>query len=49
MYLIAPDATTRTLRAFDDWLRRNKRIIIVVGLTAVGVILIVNGSLGLAA
>ncbi len=49
VYLIAPDATTRTLRAFDDWLRRNKRTIIVVGLAAVGVILIVNGSLGLAA
>ena len=49
VYLIAPDATTRTLRAFDDWLRRNKRTITVVGLAAVGVILIVNGSLGLAA
>ena len=49
VHLIAPDATTRTLRAFDDWLRRNKRTIIVVGLAAVGVILIVNGSLGLAA
>jgi hypothetical protein len=49
VYLIAPDATTRTLRAFDDWLRRNKRTITVVGLAAVGVILVVNGSLGLAA
>jgi hypothetical protein len=49
VYLIAPDATTRTLRAFDDWLRRNKRTISVVALAAVGVILIVNGSLGLAA
>jgi hypothetical protein len=49
VYLIAPDATTRTLRAFDDWLRRHKRTITIVGLTAVGVILIVNGSLGLAA
>jgi hypothetical protein len=49
VYLIAPDATTRTLRAFDDWLRRHKRTITVVGLAAVGVILIVNGSLGLAA
>jgi hypothetical protein len=47
VYLIAPAATTRTLRAFDDWLRRNKRTITVVGLAAVGVILIVNGSLGL--
>ena len=49
VYLIAPDATTRTLRAFDDWLRAHKRTITVVALTAVGIILIVNGSLGLAA
>jgi hypothetical protein len=48
VYLIAPDATTRALRAFDDWLRAHKRTITIVGLTAVGVILIVNGSLGLA-
>jgi Sap, sulfolipid-1-addressing protein len=48
VYLIAPEATTRTLRAFDDWLRRRKRTITIVGLTAVGLILIVNGSLGLA-
>jgi hypothetical protein len=48
VYLVAPDATTRALRAFDDWLRAHKRTITIVGLTAVGVILIVNGSLGLA-
>jgi len=48
VYLIAPDATTRKLRAFDDWLRAHRRTISIVALTAVGVILIVNGSLGLA-
>ncbi len=48
LYLIAPDATTRTLRAFDGWLRAHQRILIIVGLVAGGVILIVNGSLGLA-
>jgi hypothetical protein len=48
VYLIAPDGTTRALRAFDDWLRAHKRTITIVGLVAVGVILIVNGSLGLA-
>jgi len=48
VYLIAPDATTRTLRSFDDWLRLRKRTITIVALTALGVILIVNGSLGLA-
>ena len=48
VYLIAPDATTRALRGFDDWLRAHKRTITIVGLVAVGVILVVNGSLGLA-
>jgi hypothetical protein len=48
VYLIAPDATTRALRGFDEWLRARKRTITIVALAAVGVILIVNGSLGLA-
>jgi hypothetical protein len=48
VYLIAPDATTRALRGFDEWLRAHKRTITIVALAAVGVILIVNGSLGLA-
>lgn len=48
LYLIAPDATTRTLSAFDGWLRAHQRILVIVGLLAGGVILIVNGSLGLA-
>ena len=48
VYLIAPDATTRALRGFDAWLRAHKRAITIVGLAAVGVILVVNGSLGLA-
>ena len=47
LHLIAPDATTRTLRAFDGWLRAHQRILIIVGLLAGGIILIVNGSLGL--
>ena len=47
VYLIAPDATTRALRAFDDWLRAHKRTITIAGLAAVGIILIVNGGLGL--
>jgi hypothetical protein len=49
VYLIAPDATTRALRAFDDWLRAHKRTITIAGLAAVGIILIVNGGLGLTA
>ena len=35
VYLIAPDATTRTLRAFDDWLKAHKRAITIVGLVVV--------------
>ena len=48
LYLLAPDATTRTLKAFDDWLRAHRRILIIAGLGAGGTILILNGSLGLA-
>ena len=48
LYLIAPDATTRGLKAFENWLRVHRRIIVIVGLLAGGVILIINGSLGLA-
>ena len=48
LYLIAPDATVHTLRAFEGWLHAHQRIIIIAGLIAGGVILIVNGSLGLA-
>jgi hypothetical protein len=40
-------ATTRTLIAFDSWLRAHQRILVIVGLVAGGVILILNGSLGL--
>ena len=48
LHLIAPDATTRALKAFDDWLRAHRRIIVIVGLVAGGIILTLNGSLGLA-
>jgi Sap, sulfolipid-1-addressing protein len=48
VYLFAPDATTRALRAFDAWLRAHKRTITIAALAAVGLILVVNGSLGLA-
>jgi hypothetical protein len=49
VHLIAPEATTRALSAFDDWLRTHKRAITITVLAAVGLILTVNGSLGLAA
>jgi Sap, sulfolipid-1-addressing protein len=47
-YLIAPDLTTRKLQAIDHWLSAHKRVLIVGGLLVAGVILTLNGSLGLA-
>ena len=47
LYLIAPEPTTRRLRAFDDWLRAHGRILLTGVLTAAGLILILNGALGL--
>ena len=47
-YLIAPDATTRKLKAFDGWLKAHQRKLVIGGLLAGGVILLGNGSLGLA-
>lgn len=49
VYLIAPDSTTRALSAFDGWLAAHKRVITIAALIVVGILLIVNGSLGLAA
>jgi hypothetical protein len=48
LYLIAPDTTTRKLKAFDNWLRAHRRTLLVGGLAVAGVILILNGTLGLA-
>jgi len=47
-YLIAPDATTRTLRTANDWLRVHGRMIVLCALAAAGAVLVLNGSLGLA-
>ncbi len=47
LYLIAPDATTRYLSAFNGWLRVNGRKILSGGLLVVGAILIGNGIYGL--
>jgi hypothetical protein len=48
LYLIAPDATTRKLKAFDGWLRAHRHTLLVGGLMLAGLILILNGTLGLA-
>jgi hypothetical protein len=47
IHLIAPDRTTRTLKAIDAWLSRHGRTVLVAALGAVGVILVVNGAIGL--
>ena len=48
LYLVAPDATSRRLTAFNAWLRSHGPLLLAVGLLAAGAILIVNGALGLA-
>lgn len=47
-YLAAPDATTRSLKALNDWIRRHTRRLGLWALGLCGVILIVNGALGVA-
>lgn len=47
-YLAAPDATTRRLNLLNGWLRARGRMLAIGGLTIGGIVLIVNGALGLA-
>jgi hypothetical protein len=46
-YLAAPELTTRKLSAFNVWLRAHGRILLMLALLVAGVILVVNGLLGL--
>jgi Sap, sulfolipid-1-addressing protein len=46
-YLAAPDLTTRTLTAFNAWLRAHGRILLMLALLVAGAVLTVNGLLGL--
>ena len=46
-YLAAPDLTTRTLTAFNAWLRAHGRILLALALLVAGAALTVNGLLGL--
>ena len=48
LYLVAPDATTRTLQSVNAWLKAHSHVITVVLLAVVGVLLIGNGIYGLA-
>jgi hypothetical protein len=47
LYLLAPDQTTRLLRGIDGWLRSHGYLLAVAGLLIGGVILTINGILGL--
>jgi Sap, sulfolipid-1-addressing protein len=47
-YLAAPDATTRVLKTINDWIRAHGMRLGLWALAATGVILIVNGALGVA-
>jgi hypothetical protein len=47
-YLAKPEATVRLLRSLNGWLRAHGRAIVVYGLLIAGILLIINGSLGLA-
>ena len=48
LYLAAPDATTRSVKAINAWMQAHSRVIIVGGLLVVGLLLIINGAAGLA-
>jgi len=47
-YLIAPDATARTLRGFDAWLRRYRKAVSVSAVGLIGALLVAQGIAGLA-
>jgi Sap, sulfolipid-1-addressing protein len=46
-YLAAPEATTRALKAANDWLRARGRLLVIGALWIAGTALVVNGALGL--
>jgi hypothetical protein len=46
-YLAAPGPTTRTLAAFNAWLRAHGRMLLLLALLVAGAVLTVNGLLGL--
>jgi Sap, sulfolipid-1-addressing protein len=48
VHLIAPERTTRTLAALDGWLGAHGRVLLIGAVGAVGLILVVDGAVGLA-
>jgi hypothetical protein len=47
VHLVAPDRTNRTLKALDAWLGAHGRVLLIGAVAAVGVILVVDGAVGL--
>lgn len=47
-YLASPLATTRRLKTINDWLRKHGKAIVIGALAVAGVVLVVNGALGVA-
>lgn len=47
-YLAVPEATTRRLKAINDWLRAHGKRIGTFALAIAGIVLVVNGALGTA-
>jgi hypothetical protein len=48
LYLAAPDATARYVKAANAWIQEHSRVIIVGGLLIVGLLLTIDGATGLA-
>jgi hypothetical protein len=46
-YLAFPEATTRALRTANEWLRVRGRVLVIGALWIAGIILVVNGALGI--
>ncbi len=47
-FLIAPAATARWLKAFENWLRAHRKVVLTVAVGAVGIFLVIQGISGLA-
>jgi hypothetical protein len=48
LHLVAPDRTTLALRTVEAWLHRHGRVLLVIVLAGAGIVLVINGIVGLA-
>ncbi len=47
-YVIAPDATSRALRTFEERLKRHRKVVLTTATALIGVLLVIQGAVGLA-